>query len=57
MQQNATDPIISSKGTIPNCFSKMTQKLADGDLDHMLVEFIIMTDQPFTIVEDESFLN
>ncbi|CAG7722404.1 unnamed protein product, partial [Allacma fusca] len=31
----------------------MTQKLADGDLDHMLVEFIIMTDQPFTIVEDE----
>ncbi|CAG7725067.1 unnamed protein product, partial [Allacma fusca] len=23
MQQNATDPIISSKGTIPNCFSKM----------------------------------
>ncbi|CAG7818508.1 unnamed protein product, partial [Allacma fusca] len=43
---------LALKGPLPVAFSKTS---CDKDLLRLLGEFIIMTNQPFSIVEEESF--
>ncbi|CAG7827377.1 unnamed protein product [Allacma fusca] len=55
LPKNSGGKAEDAKGSLPEAFKNVIRKCSDEELHRLIVEFIIMTDQPFSIVEADSF--